>query len=153
MIYGCRAYDFIVLGAVINKKGCGKMNVIINGKELKASDCKEVFDYGSHVLVIMLKKDEEIDSNSLEKLVFANEDSIILDNDGEIKTFTGFTGDACISIKPDSYEIKLYKTASNDEKIAELEKELAKKDDEISEHEKFVETEIYNAISEGVNEV
>lgn len=128
------------------------MKVAINGTIINAIECKEVFDYDSHALVIVIDK-SEINSNELEELVFTNTGAIIKEDDSETKTYIGFTKSANILIKEDVYEVSLYETTSSDAKIAELEATVAEKDNEIAELEEFIETDINNAIREGVNAI
>lgn len=133
------------------------MTVTINGTTINALECKEVFDYGSHALVITIDK-AEIDSTALNTLIFSETGEVIAGDiieerdNGETKAYIGFTKNADISIQASVYVISLYSIASLEQKVAELETTVAEKDTKIAELTEFIETEVDNAITEGVNE-
>ena len=129
------------------------MKITINGTTLEIIECKKVLGYKCEALQFKISADV-IDSTTLNTLVFNNTGDVIVENnEGKTTTYIGYTADAEVLSKSDAYTVKLYSIPPLDRKIAELEAEKSALEGEVAELKGFVETEVDNAIKEGVNEI
>ena len=110
------------------------MKVFVNGKEINAIECKEVFDYGIRDLVIVVEQGE-MSYDEFKNLFKENKEidgDIIAEFEEATVTYCGYSKSATFTEKEDTYTVSLACLPPIEKSVSELASKVNAQETEVA---------------------